>query len=90
MLSVHWWWSALTAASNAWQQLLSPGAFAQYWVRLTSWPSPWIVRALPRLCEGHADSAAQSEPLKHDTVEVGLLGMSLLSAEESVALINNL
>lgn len=52
--------------------------------------SPWIVRALPRLCEGHADSAAQSEPLKHDTVEVGLLGMSLLSAEESVALFNNL
>lgn len=40
--------------------------------------------------EGLADSAAHSEPLKHDKVEVGILGKNFLSAEESVALFNNL
>jgi hypothetical protein len=33
------------------------------------------------------DSVVQCEPLKHDKVEVGLFGMSLLSAEESTALL---
>lgn len=48
------------------------------------------IMALTLDSEGLADSAAHSEPLKHDKVEVSILGKNFLSAEESVALFNNL